>query len=241
VVLFEAASAPGGQVRLAARVKRRNELIGIIDWRVHQCERLKVDMRLNHYAELADVTAQQPDIVIVATGGVPIKQTIEQGEELAVTSWDILTGDAKPGENVLLFDDNGAHPGLAAAEIVATTGSVLEIISPERFFSPEIGGLNLVPYMQIFEARKVKITIMTRVRSLHREGNKIAATLWSPYTESDVGKRLVDQVIVENATLPLTDLYFELKPRSANLGKVDYEALIAGSPQPAAGEGSFQL
>jgi 2,4-dienoyl-CoA reductase-like NADH-dependent reductase (Old Yellow Enzyme family) len=241
VVLFEAASAPGGQVRLAARVKRRSELIGIIDWRVDQCERLKVDMRLSRYAELADVTAQNPDIVIIATGGLPTKQTIEQGEELAVTSWDILSGDAKPGEEVLLFDDNGAHPGLAAAELIAEAGSNLEIVSPERFFAPEIGGLNLVPYMQIFEAHKVKITTMTRVRVLHRQGNKIAITLWSPYAERDVGKRLVDQVIVENATLPLADLYFELKPRSANLGKIDYEALIAGKPQPSAGEGSFRL
>ncbi|HYN00383.1 MAG TPA: FAD/NAD(P)-binding oxidoreductase, partial [Aestuariivirgaceae bacterium] len=235
VVLFEAAKEPGGQLRLAVQVKRRKELIGIIDWRTSQCERLKVDMRLNTYAEGADVTALGPDIVIIATGGLPTKQTIEEGAELAVSSWDILSGDAKHAEDVLLFDDNGAHPGLAAAEFIAGSGSKLELISPERFFAPEMGGLNLVPYMKIFEACKVKITTMTRVRALRREGNKIAAILWSPYAEHDTGERLVDQVIVENATLPLADVYFELKPRSANLGRVDYDALLAGKPQPDAG------
>ena len=33
VILFEAASQPGGQIRLAARGRRRKELIGIADWR----------------------------------------------------------------------------------------------------------------------------------------------------------------------------------------------------------------
>ena len=44
-------------------------------------------------------------------------------------------------------------------------------------------------------------------------------------------ERLVDQVVVENATLPLADLYFELKEKSSNRGEVDYAALIAGEPQ----------
>jgi len=241
VVLFEAADEPGGQVRLATQVKRRKELIGIIDWRLGRCERLKVDMRFNTYAEAADVTALEPDIVIVATGGLPTKQAIEQGAELAVSSWDVLSGEAKPAEDVLLFDDNGAHPGLAAAEFVAESGSSLELVSPERYFAPEMGGLNLVPYMKIFEARKVKITTMTRVRALRRVGNKIAATLWSPYAEADTGERLVDQVIVENTTLPMADLYFELKPSSANLGRVDYDALLAGEPQPDGVGDGFQL
>ena len=38
-------------------MKRRKEMIGIVDWRVAQCERLKVDMRFNTYAEASDVLA----------------------------------------------------------------------------------------------------------------------------------------------------------------------------------------
>ena len=41
----------------------------------------------------------------------------------------------------------------------------------------------------------------------------------------------VDQIIVEHGTLPLDELYFELKPDSRNLGAVDYDALLAGKPQ----------
>ena len=150
----------------------------------------------------------------------------------------------KPAEDVLLFDDNGAHPGMAAAEYRRRfRRAALELVSPERFFAPEMGGLNLVPYMQNFVSKGVKITTMTRVRALKRQGNKIKAVLWSVYTEKDAGERLVDQVVVENATSPLADLYFDLKEESVNRGEVDYPALIAGRPQTIRTnpDGSFQL
>ncbi|MBR7540552.1 NAD(P)-binding protein, partial [Mycobacterium tuberculosis] len=43
VTVLEADSAPGGQVRIAARSERRRDLIGIVDWRVQQCAKHGVD------------------------------------------------------------------------------------------------------------------------------------------------------------------------------------------------------
>lgn len=231
VVLYEASGNPGGQIRVAAQVKRRRELIGIADWRAGQCERLGVTVKYHAYAEAADITSSDPDVVIVATGGVPQNRAIESGAELAVSSWEILSGGVAPAEDVIVFDDNGAHPGMAAAEFIADAGSKLELITPERFFAPEIGGLNVVPYMRGFTKHGVTITTMMRIRGLERSGNKIKALLWSPYTQADCGERLVDQVVVENGTAPLADLYFDLKELSVNRGEMDYRALIAGKPQ----------
>jgi N-methyl-L-proline demethylase len=190
-----------------------------------------------------EVRALDPEIVVVATGGLPDGFAIEEGAELAVSSWDILAGDAKPADDVLLFDDNGAHPGMAAAEVLVGAGARLEIVSPERYFAPEMGGLNIVPYMQSLHRAGVTITPMTRVSRLRREGNKIAVTLWSPYSEAECGERIVDQVVVEQATLPLDELYFALKEESANRGEVDYEALVAGRPQAVTAnpDGRFRL
>ena len=70
-ILMEAADAPGGQVRVAAGLARRREILGIVDWRVAQCETHGVDLRTNLYAEAEDVLGEGPDVVIVATGGVP--------------------------------------------------------------------------------------------------------------------------------------------------------------------------
>ncbi|MCP5373806.1 MAG: NADH:flavin oxidoreductase [Hyphomicrobiales bacterium] len=230
VVLFEAAPQAGGQVRLAARTRRRAELIGIVDWRLAELDRLGVVPRFNTWAEAADVLAEDPDIVVVATGGLPNTEILDQGSDLLVSTWDILSGDVKPAAEVLLFDDNGAHPGLQAAEFMAEAGSRLEVATPERFFAPEVGGLNHVPYARCFRRHGVRITINTRLTALRRAGNKLVATLGSDY-DSGVEERTVDQVVAEHGTLPLDGLYFDLKEGSLNRGEVDHRALIAGRPQ----------
>ena len=242
VVLFEAADQPGGQVRLAARAKRRSELIGIIDWRMERCTALGVDAHFNNYAEASDVLAENPDLVIIATGGLPNTSFLDQGSELVASSWDILSGDVKPGSNVLLFDDNGGHQGMQAAEFIAESGAQLEIVSPERFFAPEMGGLNHVAYAEAFQRRGVNITINRRLIGAKREGNQLAAIIGSDYIDI-AEEHLVDQIIVEHGTLPLDELYFELKPNSINGGEVDYRALIQGQAQTVQRnpEGQYKL
>jgi len=242
VILFEAADQPGGQVRLAARAKRRSELIGIIDWRMERCTALGVDARFNNYAEASDILAESPDVVIIATGGLPNTGFLEQGSELVVSSWDILSSDAKPGSNVLLFDDNGGHQGMQAAEFLAEAGAALEIVSPERFFAPEMGGLNHVPYAEIFQRHGVQITINRRLIAAKREGNQLAAIVGSDYIDL-AEERLVDQIVVEHGTLPLDEIYFELKPESINQGAMDYRALITGQAQTVQRnpEGQYKL
>jgi 2,4-dienoyl-CoA reductase-like NADH-dependent reductase (Old Yellow Enzyme family)/thioredoxin reductase len=230
VVLYEAQDEAGGQIRLVARSLRRRELLGIVDWRMQQLEKLGVALRFNKWAETADVLTDNPDIVVIATGGLPNAPALDAGTELTVSSWDILSGDAKPAKEVLLFDDNGAHPGLQAAELIAEAGAKLEIVTPERFFAPEVGGLNHVPYAECFQRHGVRITIARRLKAVRRAGNRLEAVIGSDYgdwTET----RAVDQVVVEHGTLPNADLYEALKPGSVNEGAVDYKALINGRPQ----------
>ncbi|MBC6439285.1 MAG: NADH:flavin oxidoreductase [Rhodospirillales bacterium] len=243
VTVFEAADRPGGQVRLAARTENRKDIIGVVDWRAARLEKLGVDMRCNTYAEADDVLAEQPDVVLICTGGLPNKEILEEGADLAISSWDLLSGDVAPAGDVLVFDDNGHQPGMQAAWLAAKSGARVEIISPERTFAPELGALTHAPYAEFFQTHGVTITINTRVSHVTREGNKLRATLYSAFTESTVGERLVDQVVVEHATLPLDDLYFALRPQSVNLGAVDYDALIAFRSQTLETnpDGRFQL
>ncbi|HET6224487.1 MAG TPA: FAD-dependent oxidoreductase, partial [Dongiaceae bacterium] len=242
VVLFEAASEAGGQLRLAAALQRRREIIGIVDWRLAQHERLGVRTRYNLLAEVSDVLAEKPDVVIVATGGLPNTGFLAEGEDLVTTSWDLLSGAAAPAENVLLFDDNGAHPGMTVAEVIAGAGARLEIVTPERILAPEVGGMNYPAYFKAFAEHGVTITLNERLKAVRREGNKLKAVLYSDYARA-TSERVVEQVIVEHGTLPLDGLYFDLKPGSRNLGETDIEALVACRPQALAGnpDGTYQL
>lgn len=241
VTVFEAADQPGGQLRLTALTPRKSEMISIIDWRMAQCAAHDVDFRFNTFAEAEDILALRPDVVVVATGGLPRTDAVESGEDLVVSAWDILSGDVKPGNNVLLFDDAGDHVAMQAAERLAESGARVEIMTPDRSFAPEVMGMNLTPYMRALQSKDVTFTVTYRLTSVERSGNRLRAIVGSDYKDVDL-HRDVDQVVVNHGTFPLDDLYFEMKHQSSNLGAVDYDALIAGQNQTlSGGPDGFQL
>ncbi|MFC4311629.1 FAD-dependent oxidoreductase [Steroidobacter flavus] len=242
VVLFEAASNPGGQVRLTAKSPRRREMMGIIDWRIEQCVSKGVRFRFDTFVEGEEVLDLTPDVVIVATGGIPHTAVLTMGNELVVSAWDIISGTVRLGKNVLIFDDAGDHAGLQAAELIASTGAKVEIMTPDRTFAPEVMAMNLVPYMRTLQTKDVTFTIGLRLKRVVREGASLLATIGSDYGGVEQ-PRYVDQVVVNHGTIPVDDVYFALKPFSRNLGAVSHGQLLDGEPQnisknPA---GKFQL
>ena len=248
VILFEAQARAGGQIRLAASVPRRRDLIGIVEWRLAELARFGVDIRFERYADADAIRAESPDIVIVASGGLPNASFLREGEDLAVSGWDVLSGavaglDARAGRT-LLYDDNGAHPGFAAAERMLAQGATLTFATPESALAPDIGGTNQPPYFAAFAERGVEIVLNTRLVGLRRAAgeSQITATLQNEYGGAPT-PRVFDRVVVEGGTLPAADEYFALREESTNGGEVDYEALLAGRAQSIRSNpsGRFQL
>ena len=242
VILFEAANETGGQVRVAAGLSRRREIMGIVDWRTTQCEKHGVRIRTNVYADANDILAETPDIVVIATGGLPKTDFLDGGEDLVTTSWDLLTGSAKVGERVIVYDDNGAHPGLSAAEFAAEAGATLEIVTPDRILGPDVGGTSYPAYFRSFARHGARISINLRLESVRRSGNSLVARFFDEYGRTYV-EREVDQIVVDHGTDPLDEVYFALKPLAQNRGAIDYGSLIAGRPQliKPRPEGGFAL
>ena len=244
VTVFEAQPDPGGQVRLTAQNPRRREMISIIDWRMAQCAARDVAFHFNTWAEVADVTALNPDVVIVATGGMPNTGLFEDraDQPLVVSSWDIISGDVKPGQDVLIFDEAGDHAGLMAAEVAAKAGAHVEVMTPDRSFAPEVMAMNLVPYMRALQDKDVTFTVTRRLKAVQKDGNRLKATIGTDYSDY-TSEKTYDQIVVNYGTLPLDDLYFALKPLSSNGGAVDHDALTQGRPQDVTrnAKGSFQL
>ncbi|MCC6467860.1 MAG: FAD-dependent oxidoreductase [Alphaproteobacteria bacterium] len=228
MVLFEAAPKLGGQLLLAAAGWKR-DMAGIAAWLIGQVEALGVDIRMNVLADAGAVTAESPDEVIIATGGLPNVGSFA-GAELAVTSWDILSGSVAPGQKVLVVDENGSVPGILAAEYAATRGASARVVTPDKELGRELGGTNLGAHMTELYKRDVEIVTDTRVVALRRSGNVIEAVMENTYN----GRRttaLFDQVIGENGTLPNDQLYLDLKPGSSNLGEIDLRNLVELKPQ----------
>lgn len=231
VTVFEAMPKAGGQIALTVRNKRRQDFQGVVDWRLAELDRLGVEIIYDHIAEQEDISALNPDVVIIATGGLPQMPPLEKGAELAVTSWDVLSGEVIPQGNVLLYDDNGTHSALSTAEIIAQSGADLEIVTPERTLGVEIGGVNHVPYARTFNETETRVTLNQRVMSASKENDRLVVELGSDHS-SHRSTREVDYLVVDHGTLPNADLYLELKSLSCNQGEIDHNALLNGQPQP---------
>ena len=242
VVLFEAGDKPGGQVRVAAGLARRREIMGIVDWRVAQCAKYDVELRTSTFAEAAEIEQENPDVVVIATGGVPNLGFLDEGEDLATTSWDVLTGAAKLAGSVIVYDDNGAHPGVSVAEFAARAGAKVEFVTPERSLAPDVGATSFPP---ICERSQSSASPSRSISGWSAFAGK-AIDWWRHFSTNMApsgSRRRPIRVVVEHGSKPADELYFELKPGSRNLGEVDYPALIAQRPQAveANPRGAYQL
>ncbi|MCH1866228.1 FAD-dependent oxidoreductase [Nocardioides sp. CFH 31398] len=244
VTVLEANAAPGGQVRLAAAAPRRRDLVGVVDWRVAEAAHLGVEIRCGVVAEPDDVLALDPDVVVVATGGLPNTDVLDAGAELVLDTWDVLSGDRHPTGTVLVYDDHGGEAALGTVELLAGRGCDVELVTPERTVGIGVGGMNSPGYLTAFATHDVRTTLATRLRSVSRVpgSRRLVAELGSDYTDR-TWRREVDAVVVEHGTVPADDLYHRLVPGSTNLGEVDQDALLAGRPQAIATNptGGYQL
>ncbi len=151
---------------------------------------------------------------------MPDAAGLEEGDGLVVSAWDILSGDAQPGENVLIYDDAGDYAALQAAEAIAATGGKVELMTRDREISSEVMAMSLTPAMRELQKRDVTFTVTWKLDAVRRDGNVLLAQVGSDYG-GVTRERRVDQVVVNNGTRPLDDLYFAQRQVSSNLGEVD--------------------
>ena len=238
VVLFEKGDAVGGQINLAAKAPQREQMAGIVRWFDMETKRLGVDRRFGAAATEDMILGENPDIVVLATGGSSnMGQVAGWGfdEGLSVSSWDILSGKVQPGQNVLVYDVMSAHTGSGTADFLATRGSTVEIVTPDVKVADDVGGTTFPIFYRRLYAMDVVMTPNYWLDRVYREGNKLIAVIRNEYTEA-LEERSVDQVVIENGILPNDELYWDLKEKSVNFGQTDNATLFAAQPQPALSE-----
>jgi 2,4-dienoyl-CoA reductase-like NADH-dependent reductase (Old Yellow Enzyme family) len=235
VVLFEATGALGGQVNLAARAGWRKDMIGIVDWLKAEIERLGVDIRWHEFADADTVLAEAPDVVLVATGGLPDTDYVAGGE-YAISTWDVLAGAHISG-SVLVYDDNGQFQGPSCADFLSRKdGLEVELVTPDRAAAMEMGTLNFPIFMEHFYQNGVIVTPDHRLQSVVKDGNHLRITFSNEFGGPDI-ERYADHLIVEHGTLPMNEVYEELRETAVNNGVIDYDRLQANQPQPDNADG----
>jgi 2,4-dienoyl-CoA reductase-like NADH-dependent reductase (Old Yellow Enzyme family)/thioredoxin reductase len=238
VVLFESAAEVGGQVLLAAKAPQREQMAGIIRWFDLETKRLGVDRRLNTTAGEADILAERPDIIVLATGGTSHTGQVpgwHAGDGWSVSAWDILSGKVAPGKNVLVYDAISTHAGAGVADYLASRGAAVEIVTPDVKVSDDVGGTTFPIFYRRLYTQNVIQTPNHWLDEVYLEDGRTIAVLRNEYTEEQE-ERVVDQVVIENGITPNDSLYWTLKPQSVNKGQTDIDDLYTARPQSCLGQ-----
>ena len=239
VILFEAADALGGQLRLAEKAIWRRDLAGVVEWRKQELERLSVDIRLNSYAEVEDVTSEEPNIVIIATGGLPDLEQI-QGAELCTSSWDAISGNALLGERVIIYDGTGRHSAPIVAERVRQAGKSVSYVMVDDVLTKELSYAERVIWRKHFAEEGIVPHAEFSLRSVEQSGNNLLGVFVHELT----GKTLsleAETVVIENGTVPVKEVFDNLRSLASNQGIMDFNALSQGIPQPGLDGDGFAL
>jgi dimethylglycine catabolism A len=232
VVLFEASPKLGGQVLLAHMGSWRRDLIGIVDWRANELSRLGVDVRTGTYADASVVLAEYPDVVIVATGGMPDLEDLP-GNEHCTSAFDALTMSVPTSGSALVYDGTGRHVAATCAERYAQAGIEVELVTLDRCFGEELDGRgDDIGWQRRFNALKVSLRHDLRLQRVERLPSNKRRAWFTHELTSEVVCLDADHVVVERGMMPVDDLFHELRSESVNDGKADLDCLLSGKAQP---------
>lgn len=127
VTLFEKESSAGGNILYACKAPHKEVYHDWIQWLVRQVEKAGVKIQTGTTVTDAMLEKEQPEAVILATGGEKIIPAIEGGDLPHVCdAWQILGESIPPARNVLVV--GGGLIGMEVASFAAEKGSVVTLI-----------------------------------------------------------------------------------------------------------------
>ena len=204
VHIYEKRSELGGQLIPGSTPGHKAELRSLIRFQKKQAELFGVRCHLNHEVKVEDIQTVQPDVVILATGSVPVLPSVDGIENDNVLTYeDVLNGDSPSYKNVVVI--GGGPTGLELALYLADFGSKVRVVE----ILPKIGsGLEAITKKMILhrlEANKVKLMTSTRLLKVKNNGVVIAG--------HDRQERFIeaDKVVIAIGTRPDTRLYDKIK------------------------------
>lgn len=210
VVLYERETQLGGTVALAAKGPGRSELALITDYLQAQVEKLDVEVHLGVEVTVEMLLEQRPEAVLIATGArtgtglLPIP-----GHDLPhVTDIRrILRGECRAGQRIVLIDETDSHGVLSVAELLATEGRTVEIVTEDWYVGRDLVATHdIVPWMQRTMALGVVMTPHTTIVRI--EPGQVIVTDRFVACERAIP---ADVVVLGVYDQPSQELYYALK------------------------------
>ena len=210
VSLWEKGDELGGMVLVAAKAPGREDLGELPRYYRYQMKLLDVDVHLNSEVTVDTVKEQNPDVVVVATGSLPLVPDDVEGIEqdnVIDNVRDVLNGNVEVGQNVLIADAQHHLQGLITADFLAQQGKKVEVIVPFESPGQTVEQLTRMALLRRLAWGGVKITTQAVLRKI--SGNTV--TVATPLTGEERVIENVDTVILSYGGVENNALYYALK------------------------------
>lgn len=142
VIVCESRGWIGGQLKLAAKMPKRQEIGGIIPWYERQLNRLGVEIRLNTVVDGSLLNQIKPDVLILATGSLPevplgFLNGLENIKNIEMVMVDDLIGEERlTGYSVLVV--GGDQMGVQVADYLSEMGRAVYLVGKGSQFAQKM-------------------------------------------------------------------------------------------------------
>jgi hypothetical protein len=226
VTLVERRAVTGGQLRIAARIRGRGEIAGVIDHLDEQLSQLDVELRLSTELGAAEILALEPTHVVVATGSAPgrfivgnraqgILQTPGLDADHVLSVWDVLEGQQPIGRRVLLVDDGeGSWKSVGLALQLDADEHDVEFVTALPHAAAKLGPFSAQLATKRLFATRVNLRPFATLLELQGPRARLRQQGRECFVEP------LDTVVLAGWHMPVTALYFELKAASAAVTRI---------------------
>jgi NADPH-dependent 2,4-dienoyl-CoA reductase/sulfur reductase-like enzyme len=142
VILCETRGWIGGQLRLAARMPKREEIGDILPWYERQLSRLGVEIRLNTSVDQGLLDQISPDVLVIATGSLPevplgFIEGLDNIKDIELLMVDeLLEEERLTGDNILVI--GGDQIGLQVADYLSESGRKVYVVEKGAHFAEKM-------------------------------------------------------------------------------------------------------
>jgi len=230
VKLIEKDVKPGGQFALASIPPFKHEITKALVYFKRMCDTHGVELVTGEEATAGTILKNAPDAVVIATGGTPIVPDLEGvRNQNVVTSSDVLTGNAVPGDNVLIV--GGGMVGCEVADYLGEHMHKVTIVEMLDNIATDVP-MQVSPFlMERLAGYGVKVLTGTKVSRFLCDG----ATALKDGAEITLGG--FDTVVLAMGARPVNTLQEELEGKVKEIYVVG-DALEARQALQAIAEGA---
>ena len=150
----------------------KSDIHEVMNWYVNEVKRLGIDVIFNQTVDNVYIEKFKPDVVLIATGGHPLKPPV-QGIESAVDGWDILKNIADVPRNKRVAVIGGGTVGCEIAETLISFKNHVSIIEMEDILNKKQDIVHRNHAYQVLEDANADIFTRSSVKAVFDDGVEI--------------------------------------------------------------------